>query len=206
MSRLVALSTGHSKKDSGAISRIDGTKEYDVNCAIVDLMERWGLHNAEFEMVDVPYEDEPYPIHLVHTVDAINAKRYEFECCVEIHHNSSVNPNVYGAQTIYWDTSELGKSLAKKIAFCMDEVRVVMSAPFKKFWKDIQKNYYQPGAMATLRHLKRRLHYLGQTKIPAVIVEVGYLSNEHDLRVIHKLKPQMAWAICKGIDEWLNGL
>lgn len=203
---LVALSTGHSKQDSGAVSPIDGTKEYDVNCGIVDLMEMTGLRRGEFEIVDVPYEDMPYPNHLICTVKAINHRKHEYACCVEIHHNASVNEKVHGAQAIYWDTSVVGKGLATLIANNLAQMRQVSPQPLKKFWKDTQKEYYQPGALSTIRHIKRRLYYLNKTLIPAVIVEVGYLTNPSDLRYSQHYQVESAIAVCNGIDEFLGVL
>jgi N-acetylmuramoyl-L-alanine amidase len=200
----VALSTGHSRKDCGAISPLDGTKEYDVNCAIVSLMERQGLCNGEYEMIDALYEDEPYPDHLVNTVDAINDRHTDFACCLEIHHNASVKPKVHGAQVIYWDDSVDGKRLAQSIVRYLCEVREIAYHPFKKYWRETQKEYYQPGALSTLRHVKRRLYYLAKTKIPAVIVEVGYLTNEYDLHFIKHNQLLSAGAINNGVDEYLG--
>lgn len=206
MPNIVALSTGHSRKDTGAISTIDGTPEYVVNCAIVDHMERIGLHNGEFEMIDTPFEDEPYPDHLVHTVKAINARRFDFLCCVEIHHNSSVNKNVRGAEAVYWDESVLGRELAGYIAGSMSMVRLVYSRPIRQFWRQEQQHYYQSGAIATWKHLRRRLWYLSKALIPAVIVEVGYLSNERDMKLIHTRQKQNAAAINAGIVQWITFL
>jgi N-acetylmuramoyl-L-alanine amidase len=202
----VALSIGHSAKDCGAVAYHDGSRyeEYDLNKALFDEVSRLRLKNGHtWWQSDADCDDLPYPDHLVQTVKNINAS--DAVCCVELHHNSVANHKVKGGMAIYWDTSVWGKRLSDYIALHMNFIRFNFDG-FREYWKSIQKNYYQAGSVATLKHIKRRLYYLGETHVPACIVEPGFISNYADLRICLDRRTQIAMAIRDGVDMFLSQL
>ena len=51
-------------------------------------------------------------------------------------------------------------------------------------------------------------YVLKKTKVPTIIVECGFLSNqrEAELLVTEEYQDKMAWAICLGIVEYCKGI
>ena len=202
----IAISTGHSTLDPGAIG-IDGTKEYDLNKRIVEyLLNDFPLRdNREWWQCDIDCEHLPYPDHLNKTINNINnaAEDNEIPCCVEIHHNSCANPDRRGGEVIYYDHSPNGRQLALAISFHLLFMSVTFG-PFKDMWRRFDRRDYDVKDRATLRHVKRRLAYLANTDVPAVIVEPGFLSNAKDLAMVKKYAKPIAKAIRIGVDTWLD--
>lgn len=199
MSCNVAISTGHSEKDSGAIA-INGITEYSLNVPLVENITLFKNKHIVWHSVDKKCEKYGYPKHLLCTVKQINKGNYD--CCIEVHHNACNNPDVRGGMVIYWDTSIEGKKLAQCIDKQMDILTKRLVLTPREMWK-AQKKYYHRD-IATLRHLKRRLYYLKYTNCPAVIIEPGYISNVDDLILVQKQRLFIAHATWRGIQDWEN--
>lgn len=202
---ICGISTGHSEHDSGCLA-INGQHEYQFNVDLVADILEFTTPNFDWYISDFDAEDLPYPNHIWKTVQNIN----ESGCiaAIEVHHNSSINPNAKGGAVIYWDESPLDKQLAECISKELDVIddNFFDTNGFKTFWKDKQKFNYQAGAIATIKHLKRRLYFLGRTVPPSVIIEPAYLSNIEDLVFAEKFRLQIAFAIRKGVSLWIEKL
>ena len=205
----VAVSIGHSTKDSGAIARHKGItyKEYDLNKALFNELTRLKLQNGEWWQSDKMVDDLPYPKHLVQTIKNINNS--DAVCCIELHHNSAWNKQVSGGMAIYWDHSIKGKLLSDYIALHMHWMPQFGFEGFKFWWRYKQHKYYKAGSVPTLKHIKRRLAYLkpqseGGTRLPACIIEPGFMSNYDDLIFCIERRKQIAIAIRDGVDMWLK--
>jgi N-acetylmuramoyl-L-alanine amidase len=50
----------------------------------------------------------------------------------------------------------------------------------------------------------RRLAVLRQTRMPSVIVEVGFMSNDHEVELLYdsRYRDRLAAAIAKGVHAW----
>lgn len=201
--KLFAISTGHSNFDPGAISRIDGTKEFDLNVLLVNEMLKHPLKNAKWVLIDSVCEDFGYPKHLTCTVQQINTRK-DIIGCVELHHNAAWNQNISGGMALYWDPSIHGKMLSDFISFQLNYIMFFNYSGFKFHWRTVQHKHYKSRSLPTVQHIKRRLYYLRKTNIPACIIEPGYISNKHDLEFVQKYRQAIAWSIWKGIDAWVN--
>lgn len=205
----IALSTGHSEYDCGAISPIDNTKEYTLNKRLVAKLLTKHPVNARWKLIDEDAEYLKYPDHLYRTVKNIN--RSDCSVCLEVHHNASINPKIKGGMVIYWDYSKQGRVLAdclNKLMQLIPQYKIAESLTgfvgFCIYWEYYQFRHYKSRAIKTLKHIRRRLYYLRKTKIPAVIIEPGYISNAEDLKFVQVMMPDIANAIRKGMELYFS--
>ena len=185
----IALCTGHSSRDPGAVAMHDGVtyKERDLNVALVrEIMKATPIH-AFFWKPDVNCEDLLYPKHLKQRVININNES-DVAAVVSIHHNSCGNPKRKGAEIIYWDTSQQGYLLARYIT------TEFLSAGLKA------------NILPAIKQLGRKLYLLKKTKPPAVIVEPAFMSNKEDLHGAIHNRTKIAVAIRHGINHWIEEL
>lgn len=183
----VALATGHSNHDPGAIAMHLGItyKERDLNVALVREIMKATPINAYFWKPDVDCVDLEYPAHLKKRVLNIN-REHDVACAVSIHHNSCGNPKRKGAEIIYWDTSESGYLLARYIT------QELVSIPMKAH------------VLPAVKQLGRKLYFLRKTRCPAVIVEPVFMSNEDDLNFAISHRVQIAVAVRHGVNRWVK--
>ena len=201
----IAISIGHSSKDCGAraIHRGVRYKEYDLNKRLFKEIINIPLKHGDWWQSDQLCDDLPYPEHLNKTIRQVNA--HNCVCAIEIHHNSVWNKEVRGGMAIYWDTSVKGKRLSDMIAWQLQFMpQGIGFDGVKKHWVNKQREYYHVGSLSTIRHIGRRLAFLSKTKVPAVIVEPGFMSNWDDLQFCMKHCVEIARAIRNGVDAWLK--
>lgn len=201
MSVKIAIATGHSRLSVGAIS-IDGDREWDLNVLLVEAITSIKSPVIEWWRCDTAFEDLPYPEHLVKTVQVINAS--DADLAIDVHHNSVSNPRVMGGEVIYWDTSRNGRLLAQSIDTAW-KLRVGFYAyPFRHYWRNIGSELRKDRPIPALAYLKRRLMFLEKTRMPAVILEPGYLSNKTDLNFIKEYRQEIARGVVRGIEAYLT--
>ena len=101
---------------------------------------------------------------------------------VSVHHNSSTNPSIYGLETYYYHTFSL--DLAKSI-----HEKQVASLPVVD--RGVRRNQF---------------YVINHTKVPSVLCELGYVSNdkERSILVSPARQKQQAKAIAEGIDAFLK--
>ena len=103
---------------------------------------------------------------------------------ISIHLNSFGKASANGAETLFHPGSIKGKSLASKIQ------------------NEIVKNEL----CNSDRGIKPRsnLHVLKATKAPAVLVELGFISNEKDVELLARKEEEIVQAIAKATSEYLG--
>jgi len=103
---------------------------------------------------------------------------------ISIHTNSFPQPNTYGMETYYHLTSSSGKALAELIQKQLTQLQ----SDNKR--KSKAGNYY----------------LIKQSKMPAVIVEVGFISNprERNLLFLNNYRDSIAGAIAVGIGHYFS--
>lgn len=198
----VAISTGHSRLSVGAIS-IDGDHEWDLNVLLVNAITSIKSPAIEWLRPDKDYEDLPYPEHLVRTIRAINES--DADLAIDVHHNSVSNHRVTGGMVIYWDTSRNGRLLAESIALAWKLGIGFNTYAFKRFWRNVGSDMRSDKPVPALAYLKRRLMFLSKTRMPAVILEPGYLSNKTDLNFVKEYRNEIARGVVHGIEAYLTG-
>lgn len=171
----VALDAGHGGSDPGAVynGRQEKDDTLDLTLAVGDILKKNGI--------DVFYTrtNDEYETPFKKATDANNSGADLF---VSIHRNSSEKPNQYsGVETLVYNDSGLKSEVARNINNQLENVG------FKNLGVDTRKN----------------LVVLKRTKMPAVLVEAGFINNEKDNYIFDQEFDKVANAIADGILESL---
>lgn len=181
---VIVIDPGHGGEDPGKVG-VNDALEKDVNLQIAlklkALLEEKGIK------IVMTREDDEVPKDnkedLQERVKLINDTNPNIVVC--IHQNSFQDADVKGAQVFYYTGSESSEQAAQ-----------MLQAEFMTM--DENNN----------REIKANDTYflLRKTKVPAVIVECGFLSNyeEAEKLVTEEYQDQIAQAICMGIIKWLD--
>lgn len=169
----IALDAGHGGSDPGAVykGRQEKNDTLDLTLAVGDILKKNGI--------DVYYTrtTDEYETPFKKATDANNSGADLF---VSIHRNSSENPNQYsGVETLVYSDTGLKAEVARNINNQLED------AGFKNLGVDERKN----------------LVVLKRTKMPAVLVEVGFINNDKDNYLFDEEFDSIAQAIADGILE-----
>lgn len=169
----IAIDAGHGGSDPGAVykGRQEKDDTLDLTLAVGDILKKNGI--------DVYYTrtTDEYETPFKKATDANNSGADLF---VSIHRNSSENPNQYsGVETLVYSDTGLKAEVARNINNQLED------AGFKNLGVDERKN----------------LVVLKRTKMPAVLVEVGFINNDKDNYLFDEEFDSIAQAIADGILE-----
>lgn len=169
----IALDAGHGGSDPGAVykGRQEKDDTLDLTLAVGDILKKNGI--------DVYYTrtTDEYETPFKKATDANNSGADLF---VSIHRNSSENPNQYsGVETLVYSDTGLTAEVARNINNQLED------AGFKNLGVDERKN----------------LVVLKRTKMPAVLVEAGFINNDKDNYLFDEEFDSIAQAIADGILE-----
>lgn len=169
----IALDAGHGGSDPGAVykGRQEKDDTLDLTLAVGDILKKNGI--------DVYYTrtTDEYETPFKKATDANNSGADLF---VSIHRNSSENPNQYsGVETLVYSDTGLKAEVARNINNQLED------AGFKNLGVDERK----------------KLVVLKRTKMPAVLVEVGFINNDKDNYLFDEEFDSIAQAIADGILE-----
>lgn len=172
----IAVDAGHGGSDYGAT--YNGRAEKDDNLklalAVGDILEKNGI-----DVVYTRTTDE-YETPFKKATDANDAKADYF---VSIHRNSSPMPNQYtGVETLVYNNSGIKSQMAANINSELEK------AGFKNLGITERPN----------------LVVLKRTKMPAVLVEAGFINNDKDNETFDKNFNQIANGIADGILKTLG--
>lgn len=188
----IVVDAGHGNPDGGAVSK-SGVAEAGINLEIAlklrDELEDLGYsvimtRESENNIADV---EKQTPIRAMKVSDINNriqiANESQADMLVSIHMNNFENPKYYGWQTFYQKNSEYSEQIAKNI---------------------------QEGISNQIERVNDRealpisnIKLMDKSKIPSVIVECGFLSNEEDLRLLltEEYQMQIVNGIVEGIEK-----
>lgn len=169
----IALDAGHGGSDPGAVykGRQEKDDTLDLTLAVGNILKKNGI--------DVYYTrtTDEYETPFKKATDANNSGADLF---VSIHRNSSENPNQYsGVETLVYSDTGLKAEVARNINNQLE------NAGFKNLGVDERKN----------------LVVLKRTKMPAVLVEAGFINNDKDNYLFDEEFDSIAQAIADGILE-----
>ncbi len=167
----IIIDAGHGGKDTGAIK--GDINEKDVTLEIVKAL-RDELQARGFKNVYLTREDDTY-LTLAERVDYIS--EHGGEAFVSIHLNSSVKPEVRGYEIHYY--TDEGYELAKVIHSSLSS----------------NLSEYDRGLF------KSKFYVINHTIAPAILIEVGFLSNEEERREL--LTPERQNATVKAVTDGL---
>lgn len=187
----VVIDAGHGGVDDGA-KGCSGAKEDEINLQIALALEGF-LREAGVETVMI--RDGDYDLSERNSqTEGKTRKRRDLEervrivnsnpqgILISIHCNSIPSGRWHGAQTFYFNGEEsyrLAKAIQEEIIhICQNTDRVVLQ--------------------------KREVFLLENSKIPTALVEVGFLSNAKEERMLKEQEYQrkMAFAIFSGISQY----
>lgn len=186
--RVIVLDPGHGGYDPGMVK--DGILEKDIVLDI-SLLLREMLQKAGAVVIMTREKDEDLLVvpagpkkreDLANRLKIIKESRAEI--FVSIHANAIHSPHWRGAQTFYYE----GQEKSKILAGCIQEVLV-----------ELMKN--------TEREIKAGDYFLlRNSPVPAVIVEVGFMSNPVEMKLLVEpsYQKKIAWCIYLGIVRYTH--
>ena len=165
----IFLNAGHGGKDPGAISK-NGNKEADITKKVCSLLA--------YELIKNGYNIEFYQQEKSVTDISEVENTSNSDLFVSIHCNAAVNETANGAEVLYYPTSTKGKEYALKV-----QKQLVKTTNLKD------------------RGIKPRndLHVLKRTKAVAILVELAFLSNQAEEKLLIENPELFANALLKGI-------
>ncbi|MDE6026265.1 MAG: N-acetylmuramoyl-L-alanine amidase [Lachnospiraceae bacterium] len=173
----IMIDAGHGGFDGGA--SYNGRKEKDDNLnlalAVGDILKSQG-YDVVYTRTDDVYDS---PVQKARIGNESGADYF-----VSIHRNSSPTPNQYnGVQTLIYDDSGIKKTMAENVNKRLEEVG------YRNINVDIRPN----------------LAVLKRTKMPAILVEAGFINSDKDNALFDSKFEETAQAIADGINETIRG-
>lgn len=180
----ILIDPGHGGTNPGAVSF--GFHESDNNLAVSlklkDLLEKQGANVllTRYNDNNIAEKGRPLREELQARVDISNG--YQPDIFVSIHTNSNENANIQGAMTFYYD--EHSKNLANSI-----QTGLINHA------KAIDKGI-----------AKENFYVLRNSEIPAVLVEMGFITNKSEAEKLNSdnYRNLIAHGISNGISEYFS--
>jgi N-acetylmuramoyl-L-alanine amidase len=184
--KTVVIDPGHGTVEPGVVHKSSGIEESKINLDVGQKLKKMLLSkNYNVVMTREKETRKKLPIRedLKKRVDV--AKSVSADIFVSIHVNQFTDSKYFGAQCFFFPHKEDSKILALLI---QEEL------------KRLQPNNHR-------KPLAKDLYVLRETPMPAVLVEIGFLSNDVDR---HKLtdpdyRNKIAEAIFKGIQRYFEG-
>lgn len=187
----VALVLGHHPRAQGATS-VDGTTEYAYNQDLRDIIAR----RVDANLCEVAYVDRRRP--RVMPYKEVNASGCDF--FVSLHFNAHEDPQVNGTETLYCGASDKSKRFAKIVQIHMGSALLLRNRSAKAIWS--------PDALDEMSEEEaedkptRGWPLLWRTRMPGVIAEPGFGTNDGDWEVLTRDKGYLAHGLAQAINVY----
>lgn len=176
---VIVIDPGHGGKQPGAV--YEDILEKNINLAVARKLEAL-LRNMGYTVVMTRYDDS----HIGLYERAELANDLNADIFVSLHSNAAVNNTAYtGIYTYYHPTSKEGPKLGKLI-----------------------QKYICPATGAIDRNIMSADYVVvRETNMPAVLVEMGFMTNHDELMnlITPSYQDKLAWGVAQGVVEYLNG-
>lgn len=183
--KVIVIDAGHGGIDPGAVG-VSGTLEKDVNLAVSKRLCGY-LSQAGAIVIMTREDDQSFSNRKKADLDAriSLAEKHRADIFVSIQGNSLKSSRWAGAQTFYHPRSEEGKRLA--ITIQQEMVRIL---------KNTKREATAHTEVYILRHLT----------MPAVVAEVGFMSNPEEEKMLNDphYQGKVAWSIYAGIAKYFS--
>ncbi len=189
----IILDAGHGEPDGGAVGQ-DGVLEKDLNLKIVQYLQGY-LEQSGIEVLLTRADDAGIydagsrTIRQKKRTDLSNRENImnhsEADLFISIHMNKFTDSQYSGPQVFYSANHESSKVIAESVQQEMISVlEPVSRREVKKAGKDI--------------------YLLQHAKIPAVLIECGFLSNEREASLLQRedYQKKVAWAVYCGLVKY----
>lgn len=174
----VVIDPGHGGTDVGATRA--GIYEKNITLSIAKMVEK-NLASKGVQTTMTMEKDKT--LSLQERCDISNETRPDV--FVSIHVNSSVNDAIYGVETHWWKQDSV------------EYAEIVHSHLEKNFnkWKTKDRGLF-----------KSQFYVINHTEAPAILVEIGFISNaeEREAIITEKRQSEIAKAISNGVMEYLK--
>lgn len=182
--KIILIDAGHGGWDPGKVAA-NNILEKNVNLDIAKKLQEYLQQSGAFVLMTRSNDEalgEKKMKDMRNRKEISNSTNADM--LISIHQNSFAQEKVKGAQVFYYKKSESGKKLAE---FIQAQLKKNIDANNNRVAK-INSDYY----------------ILKQIKIPSVIVECGFLSNNDELNKLTNSDYQnkIAWAIYLGILDY----
>lgn len=181
--RIIVLDPGHGGSDPGAVAW--NVKEKDLNLQVSKILKEM-LQKAG-ATVYMTRTDDKY-VGLYTRADIAN--NLNADLFVSIHHNASSNSGARGVMTLYYPTSKNNNKMTGQ-----------------KFAQIVQKNLVNDLNARDWGIISRpNLVVTRETRMPAVLAELGFMTNKSELErlVTYEFQYQAAKSLFKSITEALR--
>ena len=188
----ICVDAGHGGHDPGAVAGVSKEKDLALAYALElrNELVRRGHHVITTRTADVFVELAQR---------AATANTAGADCFVSIHANAADSKLANGAWVIHDDSAGAagGVALAQRVFDRLAAVPGIADA-------DAAREVF-PDASPQVGG--RQLAVLSQTKMPAILVELGFLTNEEDLGALREAstRAKVVGAIADGVEDWLRG-
>ena len=175
MARII-LDAGHGGYDNGAVyqGRREKDDNLDIALAVGEILQDKGV-DVVYTRTDDVYDS---PVRKAEIANQLGGDYF-----ISFHRNSSPEPNTYsGVQTLVYDDSGTKAEMAENINDELEDVG------FNDLGISVRKN------LAVLR----------RTKMPALLVEVGFINTDADNALLDARFDETVNAIAEGILETLE--
>lgn len=167
----IVIDAGHGGSDPGAV--YEGRREKDDNLslamAVGELLSRQGVSVIYTRTTDV-YQTPFEKAQMANQADA--------DFFISFHRNSSEEPNQYtGVETLVYDNSGIKQTMSENINGALSEL-----------------GFRNLGVKA-----RPGLVVLRRTKMPALLIETGFLNNEQDNTLYDEKQEEIARAIADAV-------
>ena len=190
----VIIDAGHGGEDGGAV--VNGISEKDINLCIAndlsDMLRLFGCEVTQVRDTDVSvYSDGAQTLREKKVSDLKNRSELfnsdSDNTVVSIHQNKFENSKYSGTQIFYSVNDPDSVKLAESI-----RTAVVM--------------LLQPDNTRELKPAGSDIYILDNAKVPAVIVECGFLSNDSEREKLNdsEYQKKLAFAIAMGVLDYSN--
>ena len=169
---MIYINAGHHLNDSGHVES-DGTKENEIVMKIRDALTPM-LTNYDVDCV-------PDTLDLKWSIQYVNKKATKNDFAIDIHLNANNNKQVNGVEAYYVTDPKYATVFSRSVANALN----------LKNRGALPDSITSVGSLGWLRYLK----------CPSVLIEVCYLTNDHDRISLLQGIENAAIGIKNGIDE-----
>lgn len=184
--KIIVIDPGHGGTDAGAVRGkiIEKDITLSISQKLAQELSQAGaavimIRNSDTDMMP---EGQKFHKREDLKVRVQKANESKADLYISIHTNADSNPRWFGAQTFYNPSSEASKLLAESI---QGELTRIL-------------------ANTTRQALRGDYYVMNNTEMPAVIVEVGFISNPREGELLSKedYQKKVAYAILSGIAKY----
>ena len=184
------LASGEKVRDYGAVSADKSMSEFKWN---QDFIENYVI--PEFDKNNIKSKIVLRKVGITGLINDLNRAAEKDDIILSFHLNSA-SSTATGTETLYWHTSTKGKKIAEIIQKNLVSVLGLANRGIKIRRKPLNK---------TDALNQRGWEMFQKTKVPFVMLESFFISNNNDLKIGTEKKRELAASIVKSIKEYIGG-